>query len=165
MINFSDIKVDDDIKVLVKDDEGVEEDYYARVTDCLPTTFMVQYYTPTSMVYKGACLYELEEEEYPILQESIMEHYIEDTSPLIVKGDMFYVEEEANSNCSDSEVEDLSDDDELDDFIVPDEPPVLPPDHREVDTHWNNWVPFTPGAKKFKDTIDNIEQRVRFQNF
>lgn len=164
MIIFSDIKIDDDVKVLVKDDEGVEEEYYAKIIDCLPTTFMVQYYTPTSMIYKGACLYELEEEEYPILQESILEHYIEDTSPLIIKDDMFYLEEEANSEL-DSEIEDLSDDEELDDFIVPDEPPVLPPDHRQVDEQWNSWVPFTPGARKFKETIDNIEQRIRFQNF
>ena len=165
MIIFSDIKIDDDLKVLVKDDEGVEEECYAKVIDCLPTTFMVQYYTPTSMIYKGACLYELEEEEYPILQESIMEHYIEDTSPLIQKDDMFYIEEEINDNWTDSDIEDMSDDEDIDNFIVPDEPCELPPDHIEVDREWNNWVPFTPGAKKFKTVIDSIEQRVRFQNF
>ena len=161
MIVFADIKVDDVLKVLVKDDDDMEEEMYAVVNDCFLTTLTVRYYSPTSLLYKRACLYELEDEVNPILFESITEHYIEGSTPFLQKDEMFYLESEVDSQCSDSEVEDMSDDDELDDFVVPDEPMELPPDHREIDAQWDSWVPSTSGARNFKNVVNRLEQQAR----
>jgi hypothetical protein len=50
-------------------------------------------------------------------------------------------------------------------FVVSDDEPGqgidVPPDHREVDAAWNAWEPLSPGARSFKETIDNIEANIR----
>ena len=50
-------------------------------------------------------------------------------------------------------------------FIVSDGEPGqgidVPPDHREVDAAWNAWEPLSPGARSFKETVDNIEANIR----
>ena len=37
-------------------------------------------------------------------------------------------------------------------------PIEAPPGHELVDKAWEEWKPSTPGAQKFKETIDMIEQ-------
>ena len=39
-----------------------------------------------------------------------------------------------------------------------------PPDHREIDEEWNNWSPVSPGALRFKQTVDMIEYHVNQKN-
>lgn len=166
MIIFDEIQVDDVVRIKTVYDE-IEEELYAKVVERLDTTLLVNYYLPTSKVYKGATLYRLDSDEDGVLRESLTEHYIKDTTPFECKGDMVYIPEEIMSECSDSEVEDMSDseEEEEDDFVVPDgtEPWVPPSDSAQVDASWNSWVPPTPGARNFKDVVDRIEQLARIQ--
>lgn len=165
MIIFNEIKEGDIVKIRTIYDE-IEEEMFAKVIEPLETTLNVKYYIPTSKIYKGATLYRLDDDEDGILQESLTEHYIKDTSPFEEKGDMVYIPEEIVSDTSDSEIEDMSEsEDEEDDFVVPDgaEPWAPPPDAAEVDQSWNNWVPPTPGARNFKAVVDRIEQFARYQ--
>jgi len=165
MIIFNEIKEGDIVKIRTIYDE-IEEEMFAKVIEPLETTLNVKYYIPTSKIYKGATLYRLDDDEDGILQESLTEHYIKDTSPFEEKGDMVYIPEEVVSDASDSEIEDMSDsEEEEDDFVVPDgaEPWAPPPDAAEVDQSWNNWVPPTPGARNFKAVVDRIEQFARYQ--
>jgi hypothetical protein len=165
MIIFDEIQVDDVVKIKTIYDE-IEEELYAKVVERLDTTLIVKYYIPTSKVYKGATLYALDSDEDGVLQESLTEHYIKDTTPFEDKGDMVYIPEEIMSDCSDSEVEDMSEsEEEEDDFVVPDgtEPWVPPPDSAQVDASWNSWEPPTPGARNFKAVVDRIEQLARIQ--
>ena len=73
------------------------------------------------------------------------------------------VVEESSSEIESEEEYDYSDSD--DSFIVPDDETVLqkPVDHRMVDEQWNSWRPTTPGAKRFKDKIDQIEAYMNHQ--
>ena len=165
MIIFDEIEVGDVVKIRTVYDE-IEEEMFALVVDRLVTTLVVRYYIPTSKLYKGATLYRLEDTEDGVLQESLTEHYIKDTSPFEEKEDMVYLPDETNTDESDSEIEDMSDSDsEEDEFVVPDgtEQWVPPPDSEEVDRSWNNWVPPTPGARNFKAVVDRIEQLARYQ--
>ena len=159
MIIFDEIQVDDVVRIKTIYDD-IEEELYAKVVERLNTTLIVRFYIPTSKVYKGATLYALDSDEDGVLQESLTEHYIKDTTPFDNKGDMVYIPEETMSECSDSEVEE-----DEDDFVVPDgtELWVPPADSAQVDDSWNSWEPQTPGARKFKATIDRIEQLARIQ--
>ena len=165
MITLEDIKPNDIIKVLVKDDD-MEEELYAVVTDVFTTCLSARYYISTSLMYRGTNLYRLEEEENPLEPCSITEHYIEGTTPFESKEDMVYLPEEIDEEIETSDVEDMSEDEyEEDDFVVDDDETMgeLPPDHREIDNNWNAWVPPTPGARNFKAVVDRIETLARHQ--
>lgn len=166
MIILKDIKPNDVIKVLVKDEDDMEEELYALVTDVFSTTLSARYYVPTSLMYRGTNLYSLEDEDNPLEPCSITEHYIEGTSPFETKEEMVYIPEEIDEEIETSDVEDMSEDEyEEDDFVVDDDETAgeLPPDHAEVDRNWNEWVPPTQGARNFKDVIDRIEARAKHQ--
>ena len=94
MIILKDIKPNDVIKVLVKDEDDMEEELYALVTDVFSTTLSARYYVPTSLMYRGTNLYSLEDEDNPLEPCSITEHYIEGTSPFETKEEMVYIPEE-----------------------------------------------------------------------
>lgn len=166
MIIFDEIQVGDVVKINTIYDE-IEEELYANVVERLDTTLIVKYYIPTSKVYKGATVYVLDNDIEGVPQESLTEHYIKDTTPFESRGDLFYIPDETLSECSNSDVEDMSESEEEDeeDFVVPDgtEHWVPPPDSREVDASWNSWVPPTIGSKKFKDVVDRIEELARNQ--
>ena len=161
MITLGEIKPSDTVKVLLCDDD-IEEETYAKVVDVYDTCMSVRYYVATSKLYKSACLYELEDAENPVEVESITEHYPDGTSPFKFLEYTAYLEEEIDPD-EDSEIEDMSEDDEddLDGFIVPDGPLELPPDHTEIDRTWNQWNPTTPGARRFKALIDTVEHMAR----
>jgi hypothetical protein len=55
---------------------------------------------------------------------------------------------------------------ELDDFVVDDGNEIMerPPDHKEIDEEWNSWSPVSPGALRFKQTVDMIEYYVNQKN-
>jgi len=163
MISLNEIKSGDTVKVLLCDDD-IEEETYAKVVDVLDTCTSVRYYMATSKLYKSACLYELEDEENPVEVESITEHYPDGTSPFKFLEYTAYFDEDIDPD-EDSEIEDMSEDeeDDLDGFIVPDGPLELPPDHIEVDRTWNQWNPITPGAKRFKALVDTVEQMARVE--
>jgi hypothetical protein len=171
MIIFEDIEVGDVVKIKTIYDE-IEEEMYAKVTDRFTTTLEVNYYTPTSKIYKGACLYILENESEGVLQESLTEHYIRDTHPFECKEDMVYLADEVMSDCSDSDIEDMSESEsesECDDgFIVPDDDNTErwepPPGSQAIDDQWNNWTPPTTGSRNFKNVVDRIEQYARLHH-
>lgn len=165
MIIFNEIEQGDIVKIRTIYEE-IEEEMFAKVVERLISTLVVKYYIPTSKLYKGATLYRLDDDEDGVLQESLTEHYIKDTTPFEEKEGMVYIPDEVLSDASDSEIEDMSEsEDEEDDFVVPDgtETWVPPPDCAEVDRSWNEWVPPTPGARAFKDVVDRIEQLARTQ--
>lgn len=164
MIQFSEIRPNEVVKVLVNCDD-IEEETFARVVDCFTTTMMVRYFEPMNIVYKGACAYQISEKEEPVGEESLVEHYAEGTSPFLEKNGYFFLEDEVDKDDSDSEIENLSDDESLEDFVVSDnvEGWQPPPGHAEIDKEWEKWTPSTTGAKRFKETVDRIEELARLQ--
>tara|TARA_B110000285_G_scaffold225824_1_gene284615 strand:+ start:6601 stop:7158 length:558 start_codon:yes stop_codon:yes gene_type:complete len=173
-MEFSDIKPTEVVKVLVESD-GVEEDMFAKVlkneNDCLSVTYL----SPTSKIYKGACVYQFDAFASRVEFQSLMEHHagvntIEDIGWRRVGDGNAWVDElEVDDSVTVSDVEDMSDDEEsdlsssMDDFIAPDDPNDLtpPPDHVEVDRLWNDWSPPSSGGRRFKGTVDRIEESVR----
>ena len=159
MIQVSDIRPNDVVKILVNSDD-IEEETFAKVVDCFVSTMNVRYFEPMNIVYKGACAYRIEDDDQAVGEESLVEHYVGGTSPFLEKNGYFFLEDDVNFECSDSEIEDLSDDESLEDFVVPDsvdgwEPPA---NHREIDREWDQWNPPTPGARRFKEMVDRIEE-------
>jgi len=75
MIVPSDINQDDIVKVLVNED-GVEDQMYGIVGMNTGKTLGLRYLNATELVYKNACVYEVESTELsPAPYESVMEHY------------------------------------------------------------------------------------------
>ena len=175
-MDYTAIKTAEVIKVLVED-EGVTEDYWAKVVSNEGTHLLVTYLTPTSQIYKDACVYMFDSHVSRVEFESLIEHHegvktIVDIGWRNVGTNMWVEEEEVDDSVTTSDVEDMSDDemDELlhqsmQDFVVPDDlrGVELPPDHKEVDEKWDKWKPSSQGAQHFKDTVDRIEERVRRQ--
>ena len=163
MITLGDIKPGDTVKVLLCDDD-IEEETFAKVVDVFETCMTVRYYMATSKIYKGACLYELASEEEPVEVESLTEHYPDGDTPFGFLENTAYLVDEIDSD-EDSEVEDMSEDeeDDLEGFVVPDGPLELPPDHAEIDREWNQWNPGTEGAKRFKALVDTIDHMAKLE--
>ena len=167
MIVPSEIIEDDIVKLLVNE-EDVEDEMYAVVGMNTGLVLGVRYLNPTELIYKSACVYQLEDGDMnPAPYESVMEHYPSGTSfeDLEMKslGDKMYAfYSEIDIEDSDSEIYDEDESDsEMDDFIVPDDEidgEVIPPsNYKSIDKEWNEWKPSTPGARSFKDTVDAIE--------
>ena len=175
MLTPQEISPHEIIKVLV-DFDGVEEELYAKVLRNDDINLVVTYLSPTSKVYKGACVYSFEPTVERVNFDSITEHYagvidMTDIDMSKVGKNMFVMDREIIED-HDSDIEDASDEEdqyEEDDFIVSDgeESPsgraTVPPDHQEVDQKWDEWHPSTSGGRHFKNVIDAIECRVRHQ--
>jgi hypothetical protein len=174
MINPKDITIGEIVTVLLEDDDGVEEETHAIVTDVFEAGLMVRYLTSTSKLYKNATVYELEEEENMACVQSLCEHHIgvKDLEEIgyaqLDDGPMYVLQDEINFDIESSSIEDMSDDEDEgteDSFIVPDnviDGKVVPPDDAaEIDAAWNAWQPTSSGAKKFKERVDVIEELAR----
>ena len=162
------------IKVLV-DFDGVEEELYAKVLRNDDINLVVTYLSPTSKVYKGACVYSFESTVERVNFDSITEHYqgvidITDIDMTNIGKNMFVLDTEIIED-HDSEIEDASDEEDQyeSDFVVSDGEEGTTPrtlgitDHKEVDRKWDEWQPSTSGGRHFKNVIDAIESRVRHQ--
>jgi len=173
MIVASEIHQNDIVKILVNED-GIEDEMYGVVGMNTGLVLGIRYLNATELVYKSACVYQLEDEDQemsPAPYESIMEHYASGTSfqDLEFKslGDNMYAHySEIDIEDSDSGIYDEDEtDSEMEDFIVPDneiDGRVVPPEnHDEIDKEWNKWKPSTPGARSFKDTVDMIEMHAK----
>ena len=167
MIVPSEIIEDDIVKLLVNE-EDVEDEMYAVVGMNTGLVLGVRYLNPTELIYKSACVYQLEDGDMnPAPYESIMEHYpsgttFEDLEMKSLGDKMYAFYSEIDIEDSDSEIYDEDESDsEMDDFIVPDDEidgEVIPPsNYKSIDKEWNEWKPSTPGARSFKDTVDAIE--------
>jgi hypothetical protein len=167
MIVPSEIIENDIVKLLVNEDD-VEDEMFAVVGMNTGLVLGVRYLNPTELIYKSACVYQLEDGDMnPAPYESVMEHYpsgttFEDLEFKLLKDQMYAHLEEIDIEDSDSEIYDEDESDsEMDDFIVPDnviDGQVIPPsDYKSIDKEWNAWKPSTPGARSFKETVDAIE--------
>ena len=167
MIVPSEIIEDDIVKLLVNE-EDVEDEMYAVVGMNTGLVLGVRYLNPTELIYKSACVYQLEDGDMnPAPYESVMEHYpsgttFEDLEMKFLGDKMYAFYSEIDIEDSDSDIYDEDESDsEMDDFIVPDDVidgQVIPPsDYKSIDKEWNEWKPSTPGARSFKETVDAIE--------
>ena len=122
MIVFSEIRPGDLIKILVVIDD-VEDELYANVAENREDYLIVKYYSESSLVYKNATVYILDEEENLLRGDSILEHHESCDSVFShVKDDMYVLLEEVDIEDDDSEIHDESEDDgsDLESFIVSD---------------------------------------------
>ncbi|AFK65851.1 hypothetical protein APZ24_gp157 [Ostreococcus lucimarinus virus 2] len=167
MIVPSEINENDIVKLLVNEDD-IEDDFLAVVGMNTGLVLGVRYLNPTELIYKSACVYQLEDGDMnPAPYESVMEHYpsgttFEDLEFKMIKDGLYANLNEIDIEDSDSEIYDEDESDsEMDDFIVPDneiDGKVIPPsDYKAIDKEWNAWEPRSPGARSFKETVDAIE--------
>jgi len=172
MITTQEIFPREVIKVLV-DFDGVEEELYAKVLSNDSINIVVTYLSPTSKIYKGACVYSFESSVERVNFDSISEHYagvidITDIDMTHAGRNMYVFSREIISD-HDSDIEDESDEEDQyeSDFVVSDGDEDTTPralgisDYQEVDRKWNEWQPSTSGGRHFKSVIDMIECRVR----
>ena len=75
MINISEIQPGELIKVLVNLEDDIEDEMYAKVKENNNDYIVVSYYSETSMTYKGARLYELEDNDELVQEENLSEHH------------------------------------------------------------------------------------------
>jgi hypothetical protein len=171
MIVPSDILENDIVKLLANEDD-IEDEFFAVVGMNTGLTLGVRYLNPTELIYKSACVYQLEDGDMSAAPyESVMEHYPSGTTfedlEFKMIGDGLYAHlDEIDIEDSDSEIYDEDESDsEMDDFIVPDneiDGQVIPPsDYKMIDKEWNAWEPRSPGARSFKETVDAIEAMVK----
>lgn len=166
MIKIDEILPDHVLKVLV-DDDGLQDELFAKVVENTGTFIHVVYLVETSKFYRGAEVYELEETVHPVEIESVCEHYCETPfSP--VRDNLYALTDEIDPEDSDSEVHDDSDseaDSVGDGFVVPDDVVdgrvMAPSESARIDREWRQWVPPTPGARRFKETVDALEHVAR----
>ena len=162
MINFSEIQPGDLIKVLLNIDD-VDDEIYAVTKDNREDYLIVNYYLDTSLVYKGARVYEIDENEELVQHENLCEHYPDGCSIFSKINDGMYCLKEEIEDDMDSEIIDESDEDsDLEGFVVPDDEidgQVIPPSSQvQIDKAWNEWQPTSPGSRKFKEVVDSIEE-------
>ena len=167
MIVPSEIIENDIVKLLVNED-SVEDDFLAVVGMNTGLVLGVRYLNPTELIYKSACVYQLEDGDMnPAPYESVMEHYpsgttFEDLEFKMIKDGLYANLNEIDIEDSDSEIYDEDESDsEMDDFIVPDDEidgKIIPPsDYKTIDKEGNAWEPKSPGARSFKETVNAIE--------
>lgn len=168
MINPSEIHKCEVVKVLV-DNDGVEEELYAKVVSNEGTFLYVAYLVDTSKLYKGACVYQFERKVDMVEFECITEHHsgvidIEEIGLKKINLNMFVHVSDIDNTDSNENIEDMSDDDDVseDSFVAPDDPSSdLPADHKEVDEEWNTWNPSSSGARHFKSVVDHLDDKYR----
>jgi len=73
MLEFAEIRPGDIIKVLVNI-EDIEDEMYAEVDDNRGDYLIVRYYAETSLTYRGASVYKLEEETNLVQEDNVCEH-------------------------------------------------------------------------------------------
>jgi hypothetical protein len=173
MIVPSEINQDDIVKLLVNEDD-MEDEMFAVVGMNTGLTLGVKYLNPTELIYKSACVYQLEDGDLnPAPYESLMEHHpsgttFEDLEMKSLGNGMFAYLSEIDIEDSDSEIyDDNETDSEMNDFIVPDDEidgqVIPPPNHASIDKEWNEWKPTSPGARSFKERVDAIEAMAKLQ--
>ena len=174
MIVPSEIFQDDIVKLLVNENE-LEDEMLAVVGMNTGLTLGVKYMNPTELIYKSACVYQLEDGELnPAPYESLMEHHasgttFQDLEMKSLGNGMFAYLSEIDIEDSDSEIYDDDDesDSEMDGFIVSDNEidgkVIPPPNHESIDKEWNDWTPSSPGARSFKERVNAIEAMAKLQ--
>ena len=169
MINFYEIQPGDLVRVLVKIEDDIEDELYAKVKENNEDYLVVSYYSETSLTYKCAHLYELDENKDELVQEmSLSEHHQDPSYFKNIKDNLYAMIDDIDSD-EDSEIIDESDDDgsDLEDFIVPDDEVdgmvIPPPNNAIIDKEWDEWEPRSPGSMRFKEIVNVIETQAKIQ--
>jgi len=175
MIKIDEIKNNEIVKVLLLNDEDIEEEVFAVVENNRGDHLELKYLEQTDRIYKDALIYSVSEDIEVIRPESILEHYyevedFEDIDDLKKVGDNMYVFiDEIDIEDDDSEIRTIEDDSSYteDSFLVADD--VIdgvvekPADAKDIDKEWNEWEPRSPGAKRYKETVELIEYYAKQQ--
>ena len=174
MLINEEIKKNEIVKVLVNV-EDVEEEMYAIVEDNRGDHLELKYLELQEKIYKGASIYSFSEEIDIIRFESITEHHSEvydvaDIDMMKVADNMYVFLDEVDIEEA-RDIISLEDDSSYteDSFVVADdyidgEVVEKPHDAETVDKSWKEWTPMSPGARRFKETIDMIEFYVKQQH-
>lgn len=175
MIVLEEIRKNEVIKVLLLNEEDIEEEVYAVVEDNRGDHLEIKYLEETERIYKDALIYSVSEDIEVIRPESVLEHYpevynFENIDELKKVGDNMYVFiDEIDIEDDDSVINTIEDDSSYteDSFLVADD--VIdgeiqrPPSANRIDEEWKEWEPRSPGAKRYKETIDIIEYYAKQQ--
>lgn len=172
MIDFSQIHPGEHIKVLVNVEDDIEDELYAKVKENCKDYLVVNYYNETSKIYKDAYLYDLEDKEELVQEINISEHYQDNNIKFRnVNSSLYALLDDIDSDCECSSIYDESDDDgsDLEDFIVSDTEhtggiSIPNQQQKNIDKEWNDWIPTSPGSRKYKEVVDSIETRVKYLN-
>jgi hypothetical protein len=174
MLVNDEIKQNEIIKVLVLvEEEDLEIESYAIVQDNRGDYLEIRYLEETNRIYKSAPIHSYSDKIDIIRFDSVAEHHpgINELTDIDMQkvGDNMYAYLDEIDIDEDSDIISIYEDEEdyeLDDFVVEDGNEIMerPPDHREIDEEWNNWNPVSPGALRFKQTIDMIEYHVNQKN-
>ncbi len=174
MLVNDEIKQNEIIKVLVLvEEEDLEIESYAIVQDNRGDYLEIRYLEETNRIYKSAPIHSYSDKIDIIRFDAITEHHsgINELTDIDMQkvGDNMYAHLDEIDIDEDSDIISIYEDEEdyeLDDFVVEDGNEIMerPPDHREIDEEWNNWNPVSPGALRFKQTIDMIEYHVNQKN-
>ena len=176
----SDIKVGEILKVLaVEEDDEVEDECWVKVLENNGQYLFVTYLIDTYKLYKGANVDSLEAKANRVDFENICEHHegvtnLDDIGLTRIDTNMYVFEDEWDEHDSDSEINDMEDDDESEDeydltdgFVVPDteiDGPATalpPPDAEGLERDWRSWTPRTVGESRVKKMVDKIDERAR----
>jgi hypothetical protein len=168
MIKISEIQPGELIKVLVNLEDDIEDEIYAKVNEVHNDYLVVSYYSETSFLYKGARLYELEENDELVQEVNLSEHHESIEYFVNIKDRLYAVIDEIDSD-EESDIINESDDDgsDLNDFIVSDneiDGIIIPPsNHTVIDKEWKEWEPRSPGSLLYKQAVDNITTLAKIQ--
>jgi len=143
------------------------EDCLAKVLSNEGGYLFVTYFYQTDKMYKAAGVYSFDTRAQRVDFESLVSHYA-DTIDITELGfkkvckNMYVLESEIDpDSASEVETDESSDESESDDFVASDDDAPPPSDHKAIDDEWNKWSPATDGARRFKNTVNRIEARVR----
>jgi len=119
-------------------------------------------------VYKGARVYEIDENEELVQQENLCEHYPEGETVFKNIDNMLYcLEDEIQEDMESVLIDESDDESDLEGFIVPDDEidgEVIPPsDYKAIDEEWKDWQPLSPGSRRYKEVVDSIEEFAKMQ--
>lgn len=145
-----------------------DEDCLAKVLSNEGAYIFVTYFYETDKMYKGTGVYLFDSQAQRVDFESLVSHYV-DTVDITELGfkkvgkNMYVVENDIDpDSTSEIETDESSDESESDDFVASDDESGVPlDDYKAIDDEWNSWTPDTDGARRFKNTVNRIEARVR----
>jgi len=163
MSSLSEFSEGDIVKILVEEDE-IEEECLATVNSINAPKLYVNYLTERSKFYKDAVIYTYEDHTNEVEIESISEHYkdvknLHEIGFVEIEEGWYVKEDEIDRECSDSDIDDLSSEED-NDFIAEEDVSQweLPEDHEKIDGDWRMWNPRTDGERHYKNVVDRIEQ-------
>jgi hypothetical protein len=162
MLSLNEFAENELIKVLLEDEDEIEEEVLAKITSKDESMLYVKYLSNRNKFYKDATLYSFEDDINEVELDSIVEHYegvydLEDIG--FIRIDEYYAKEsDIDSEDSDSDIDDFSSEDN-NSFIAPEDVNEwqLPSDHAAVDSDWAGWTPQPGGETRYKQMVDRVE--------